>query len=227
MKLSCNGCRILRKGCNENCIIRGCLDWISSPESQSNATLFLAKFYGRTGLLNLLSAAPQHLRPAVFRSLLYEACGRLVNPTYGSLGLIWSGEWARCEAAVEAVLSGSKISDVADCDWCVTETHGEDHVIAVCDIRHVAKPTNVEDVATRERNLFNTAREIIKPQARVGSVDKASLGRTGWESESVETVEPSLVNQDGPNRTGEIGVNLKLTLGFSCQSSSCKKRRYS
>lgn len=63
MKMSCNGCRILRKGCTDNCVIRPCLEWINSPESQANATLFLAKFYGRTALLNLIAAAPPHLRP--------------------------------------------------------------------------------------------------------------------------------------------------------------------
>ncbi|KAF5777384.1 putative transcription factor AS2-LOB family [Helianthus annuus] len=61
--MSCNGCRVLRKGCEDDCILRPCLSWITSSESQANATLFLAKFYGRTGLLNLISAGPRHLRP--------------------------------------------------------------------------------------------------------------------------------------------------------------------
>uniref|UniRef100_J3L0E6 LOB domain-containing protein n=1 Tax=Oryza brachyantha TaxID=4533 RepID=J3L0E6_ORYBR len=90
MRMSCNGCRVLRKGCSEGCTIRPCLQWIKTPEAQANATVFLAKFYGRAGLLNLLAAGPDHLRPAVFRSLLYEACGRIVNPIYGSVGLLWS-----------------------------------------------------------------------------------------------------------------------------------------
>ncbi|GAU35556.1 hypothetical protein TSUD_384040 [Trifolium subterraneum] len=57
MKSSCSGCRVLRKGCSENCIIKPCLEWIRCPEAQGNVTLFLAKFYGRTGLLNLLANA--------------------------------------------------------------------------------------------------------------------------------------------------------------------------
>ncbi|XP_010492486.1 PREDICTED: LOB domain-containing protein 41-like [Camelina sativa] len=92
MRLSCNGCRVLRKGCSENCSIRSSLAWIESPESQANATVFLAKFYGRTGLVNLINAVPNHLRPAIFRSLLHEACGRIVNPIYGSVGLLWSSK---------------------------------------------------------------------------------------------------------------------------------------
>ncbi|KAJ4874573.1 LOB domain-containing protein 42 [Raphanus sativus] len=91
MRISCNGCRVLRKGCNQDCTIRPCLQWIKSADSQANATLFLAKFYGRAGLLNLIESGPDHLRPAIFRSLLYEACGRIVNPVDGSVGLMWSG----------------------------------------------------------------------------------------------------------------------------------------
>ncbi|KHN24937.1 LOB domain-containing protein 41 [Glycine soja] len=65
MRMSCNGCRVLRKGCSENCSIRPCLQWIKSPESQANATVFLAKFYGRAGLMNLVNAGPEHLRPGL------------------------------------------------------------------------------------------------------------------------------------------------------------------
>lgn len=63
MRISCNGCRVLRKGCNQDCTIRPCLQWIKSADSQANATLFLAKFYGRAGLLNLIESGPDHLRP--------------------------------------------------------------------------------------------------------------------------------------------------------------------
>lgn len=42
-----------------------------------------------------------------FKSLFYEACGRIIDPIYGSVGLMSSGNWPRCEAAVEAVLQGS------------------------------------------------------------------------------------------------------------------------
>lgn len=66
MRMSCNGCRILRKGCSDDCIIKPCLDWIKSSDAQANATLFLAKFYGRAGLINLIEAGPQHLRPGIY-----------------------------------------------------------------------------------------------------------------------------------------------------------------
>ncbi|GJM89930.1 hypothetical protein PR202_ga06160 [Eleusine coracana subsp. coracana] len=115
MRLSCNGCRVLRKGCSDDCSIRPCLQWIKSPDAQSNATVFLAKFYGRAGLLNLINAggpAPEK-KKNVFRSLLYEACGRIVNPIYGSVGLLWSGKWHLCQAAVDAVLKGDPILKIS------------------------------------------------------------------------------------------------------------------
>ncbi|KAH6797085.1 LOB domain-containing protein 41 [Perilla frutescens var. hirtella] len=139
MRLSCNGCRVLRKGCSENCSIRPCLEWIKSPESQANATVFLAKFYGRAGLMNLINAGPQHLRPAIFRSLLYEACGRIVNPIYGSVGLMWSGSWQLCHNAVEAVLKGAQITQIATDD----AEAKKGPPLKAFDIRHVSKEDNL------------------------------------------------------------------------------------
>ncbi|KAL4367941.1 hypothetical protein GQ457_05G005620 [Hibiscus cannabinus] len=138
MRMSCNGCRVLRKGCSEDCSIRPCLQWIKSPESQANATVFLAKFYGRAGLLNLINAGPHHLRPGIFRSLLYEACGRFVNPIYGSVGLLWSGRWQLCQAAVEAVLQGAPITPIASED----AADGQGPPLKAFDIRHVSKEEN-------------------------------------------------------------------------------------
>jgi hypothetical protein len=139
MRLSCNGCRVLRKGCTEACTIRPCLQWIKAPDAQANATVFLAKFYGRAGLLNLIDAAPgDDQRPAVFRSLLYEACGRIVNPVYGSVGLLWSGNWHLCQAAVEAVLKGAPIVQISAED-AAAASPAHLHKAAACyDIRHVA-----------------------------------------------------------------------------------------
>nr|KAJ0198378.1 hypothetical protein LSAT_V11C700375590 [Lactuca sativa] len=96
----CNGCRILRKGCNENCILRQSLCAIESAQAQANATLFVAKFFGRAGLMSFLSSVPEHQRPA---------CGRTVNPVNGAVGLLWTGNWHVCESAVATVLRGGSI----------------------------------------------------------------------------------------------------------------------
>lgn len=123
MRMSCNGCRVLRKGCNDSCVLRPCLHWIRTPESQANATAFLAKFYGRTGLTNLISNGPEHLRPDIFRSLLYDACGRMLDPIYGSVGLVWSGNWAVCQAGVDSILRGNSASHFVPMEAMAGELH--------------------------------------------------------------------------------------------------------
>ncbi|EOA15595.1 hypothetical protein CARUB_v10005616mg [Capsella rubella] len=112
--MSCNGCRVLRKGCSETCILRPCLQWIESPESQGHATVFVAKFFGRAGLMSFISAVPELQRPALFQSLLFEACGRTVNPVNGAVGMLWTGNWHVCQAAVETVLRGGTLRPISD-----------------------------------------------------------------------------------------------------------------
>ncbi|PRQ53086.1 putative transcription factor AS2-LOB family [Rosa chinensis] len=162
MRMSCNGCRILRKGCSENCSIRPCLQWIKSPESQANATVFLAKFYGRAGLMNLINAGPEHLRPAIFRSLLYEACGRIVNPIYGSVGLLWSGSWQLCQAAVENVLKGQPITPITS--EAAASGHGPP--LKAYDIRHVSKDENsaASNDPQKAKTRYRFKRSVGKPK---------------------------------------------------------------
>nr|XP_043632384.1 LOB domain-containing protein 39 [Erigeron canadensis] len=112
--MSCNGCRVLRKGCSDTCILRPCLQWIDTPESQGHATVFVAKFFGRAGLMSFISAVPDNQRPSLFQSLLFEAAGRTVNPVNGAVGLLWTGNWHVCQAAVETVLRGGTLRPISD-----------------------------------------------------------------------------------------------------------------
>ncbi|KAK4274635.1 hypothetical protein QN277_017829 [Acacia crassicarpa] len=115
--MSCNGCRVLRKGCSQDCALKACLLGIPSPHSQAQATLFLAKFFGRTDLISFISSVPLSTRPALFRSLLYEACGRIVNPVSGAVGLLWSGNWHLCEAAVQTILAGGVLQPLPETSY--------------------------------------------------------------------------------------------------------------
>ncbi|KAL0395956.1 UNVERIFIED_CONTAM: LOB domain-containing protein 41 [Sesamum calycinum] len=175
MRMSCNGCRVLRKGCSENCSIRPCLEWIKSPDSQANATVFLAKFYGRAGLMNLINAGPSQLRPGsplLSRRyvLLYEACGRIVNPIYGSVGLMWSGSWQLCQNAVEAVLKGAPITQIAT-DAAAAKNGPP---LKAYDIRHVNKEDSLNDLhRVRNRCRFKrSAPKSKRSRVRVGSVER-------------------------------------------------------
>lgn len=59
--------------------------------------------------MGFISAVPEDQRPALFQSLLYEACGRTVHPVFGAVGLLSTGNWDVCEAAVETVLKGEAL----------------------------------------------------------------------------------------------------------------------
>ncbi|KAK1433247.1 hypothetical protein QVD17_10156 [Tagetes erecta] len=226
MRMSCNGCRVLRKGCSDNCSIRPCLKWIKSPESQANATVFLAKFYGRAGLMNLINAGPQHLRPAIFRSLLYEACGRIVNPIYGSVGLLWSGSWQLCQNAVEAVLQGSPITQI---NSDTAETNNGPPFKAY-DIRHITKDENSggsnEIHRVRTRGRFKRSGKGKEGRVSVGSKENQSgqnenndmsshesaLSQQSEVAEeslaSVETSQPAEMEAEVEGK-----IELELTLG--------------
>ncbi|WOL17593.1 LOB domain-containing protein 41-like [Canna indica] len=240
MKMSCNGCRVLRKGCGDNCSIRPCLQWIKSSESQANATVFLAKFYGRAGLMNLINAGPEQLRPAIFKSLLYEACGRIVNPIYGTVGLLWTGNWPLCQAAVEAVLMGRPIPQMPTEMAASTQPPPKGY-----DIRHVSKDLAAAQAAAAELHKVNKPRSQFKrpgtkhtarPAAapllpdfnRAGSHESAASRSTEpgpsavaamrdvREIESMSSAdiseEVSHVSQGEPEEDYDVG--LELTLGY-------------
>lgn len=237
--MSCNGCRVLRKGCSENCSIRPCLQWIKSPDSQAHATVFLAKFYGRAGLMNLINAGPDHLRPAIFRSLLYEACGRIVNPIYGSVGLLWSGQWQLCQNAVDAVLKGAPITPIA------TDAAAGAPPVKGYDIRHVTKDENSNSNSNTNSTEFHRVKPtrtrfkrsgVVKPKPTNGTATAIAMmvaaaselngsstshdstvshqdeATTDTSMETAETAEPVEDRENDGHGDGEL--ELELTLGF-------------
>ncbi|WVZ14704.1 hypothetical protein V8G54_012270 [Vigna mungo] len=227
MRFSCNGCRVLRRGCTADCPIRRSLEWISSPHSQSNATLFLAKFYGRQGLLNLLINAPSHLQSAVFKSLLYEACGRMVNPIFGSTGLLSTGNWHLCEAAAKAVLSGAPIQEAL--------LDGVESLdFKACDIRHVARSHKSYGPGALKVVKSGTSkfkRRAAKPKvestvAELGESELFGQGPLSQDSASglTRTSENKIIGGEAdsscsenvvvPARANDEESELRLTLGW-------------
>ncbi|KAK2983277.1 hypothetical protein RJ640_030556 [Escallonia rubra] len=51
---------------------------------------------------------------SLFQSLLFEAAGRTVNPVNGAVGLLWTGNWHVCQAAVETVLRGGALRSIPE-----------------------------------------------------------------------------------------------------------------
>ncbi|WOL18473.1 LOB domain-containing protein 40-like [Canna indica] len=226
MRMSCNGCRVLRKGCSGSCNIRPCLQWIERSEAQANATVFLAKFYGRAGLINLIDAGPDNLRPAIFRSLLYEACGRIVNPIYGSVGLLWSGSWHLCQAAVEAVLKGTPITQISTgaAEAAVSgplKTYDIRHVHKNCDAGHGAPGDHLHKLAAKSRTSFKRSGGSLSAANMTnfwGSESRDSVDGDSHEDGSASSAEGSHVSQGAPEAeeavaTEEKGLDLSLGLG--------------
>ena len=70
--MSCNGCRVLRKGCSDNCILRQCLQWMEDPQAQAHATVFVAKFFGRANLFSFINAVSESQRPGIYNIFRYR-----------------------------------------------------------------------------------------------------------------------------------------------------------
>lgn len=165
IEMSCNGCRVLRKGCSESCILRPCLQWIEAPEAQGHATVFVAKFFGRAGLMSFISAVPETQRPALFQSLLFEACGRTVNPVNGAVGLLWTGNWPVCQAAVETVLRGGSLRAMPE----LLDGGGGGGSLPASDEASEAGDTCADAWKLRDPNpgsRFSTSRSRISPKRK-------------------------------------------------------------
>ncbi|KAK8944641.1 LOB domain-containing protein 41 [Platanthera zijinensis] len=264
MRMSCNGCRVLRKGCGENCSIRPCLQWIKNPDSQANATVFLAKFYGRAGLMNLIHAGPDHLRAGIlyyyspsiffssipfsfffrvlticslhplaplFLSLLYEACGRIVSPIYGSAGLLWSGRWQLCQAAVDSVLNGVPILP-SPSEFAVSNPASP---FKASDIRHLTRETRGAAAAAETKlSKISKCRTRFKHAASAATTSPSSQwccpayfrpsgsrDSSGFppENESMCSLEASHVSQGESKHFDPAEVALELTLGYDLDTA--------
>lgn len=167
-----------------------------------------------------------------------------MNPIYGSVGLMWSGSWQLCQNAVEAVLKGAPITQMAT---DVAEAKNGPPLKAF-DIRHVSKEDNLSGsndlhrVRTRCR-FKRTASKSKRSRVWVGSVEESRneevnrspshesslshqsgtadpvVERVSRQSESLgsaETAEP----EAEPNFNSDHGtsdeneIELDLTLGF-------------
>lgn len=141
----------------------------------------------------------------IFKSLLFEACGRILNPIDGSVGLLCSGRWQLCEAAVEAVLKGEAITSLSS---------GSDSAFQACDIRHVSKENKSSgggsDKLHKVKSRSRCKRSGPKPKPnKLPEHPGDGNNNVEGDSVSVETVEANLVKADGAVRSD---VELDLTL---------------
>ncbi|KAG0485455.1 hypothetical protein HPP92_009534 [Vanilla planifolia] len=196
--MSCNGCRVLRKGCSDSCILRSCLQWIETPEAQGHATVFVAKFFGRAGLMSFLSAVPDSHRPALFQSLLFEACGRTINPVHGAVGLLWTGNWHLCQAAADTVLRGGVLRPMAVFPGFDTGDEPDERISWPCFSaakRRKVLPAVDRAPPRRDLHLCYTSRSLIqKDKVRPTTPSMNSEESVTTSADSCSDRQPTLLN---------------------------------
>lgn len=120
------------------------------------------------------------------------------------MGLLSSGNWAQCQAAVDAVLAGSPIVEINAAAQQPNPNPGPP--FQSCDIRHV--------YFGKTRNRFK--RSMTGPKIQLGSITEPAAGPSSSQGgQSVETVEaPWVMNRGDPDPVGNID-GLELTLGLA------------
>lgn len=163
----------------------------------------------------------------ILESLLYEACGRIIDPVHGSAGMLSSGHWPQCQAAVAAVLRGSPL---------VIPSSGEDDDSSSADDEHSVKSVQGSDIRqlpkhessaapvaslyrakTRPRFECSAKSHVDPIVADICNDSETKFTITGWDHGkkfddeverassldsvlSVQTVEPDLVIRNEPVR---------------------------
>lgn len=134
-----------------------------------------------------------------------------MNPVYGAVGLHLSGNWAKCQGAVEAVLAGSPIMG-GECDEALFH-------LKASDIRGVPKDDSISAASrgvlhkiTARRAGFK--RSVIRPKPQLGSWLQGN-GCLSQENESMLSANRAKREQvwefHSQIEDGEVG--LELTLG--------------
>lgn len=104
----------------------------------------------------------------LFQSLLFEACGRTVNPVFGAVGLLWTGNWHVCQSAVETVLRGGELAPLPEfLDLEGVETPASEAYLAE---EYLSKPGDTDyrltDVNLRPKHGSATGMKIEETEER-------------------------------------------------------------
>lgn len=146
-----------------------------------------------------------------------------MNPIYGSVGLLWSGKWQLCQAAVESVLKGAPIAQLAT---ATTRTMNVVAPMKASDIRHLANSKNHGAVDLHKVNARSRA-EFKQPGFWSIRAETGEPGPLEGENLLVQSVEISnkscigqaehvVIKREQEAMTRDLG--LDLTLGPKCKS---------
>lgn len=159
--------------------------------------------------MSFISSVPVPTRPVLFRSLLYEACGRTVNPVNGAVGLLWSGNWHVCEAAVQTILAGGVLGPLPETfDGVLRPILGES-----------------------SSDIGRTVRFQYRPSMQgLGEMDQKSAWDLSLLSESYSKKRPvtgsvatALRRQSNPTMSPVVSVELGMRSSSSCGDEKSTK----
>ena len=141
-----------------------------------------------------------------------------MNPIYGSVGLLWSGSWQLCQAAVEAVLKGAPITPIAS----DAAANGQGPPLKAYDIRHVSKDEN--SAASNDLHRVKTrcrVKRTVKPKANKPIVEEETRnveeearcymdeGNRSTSHESSLSHQSELAAMDGESKETESMVSVE------------------
>lgn len=106
----------------------------------------------------------------MFQSLLFEACGRTVNPVNGAVGLLWTGNWQVCQAAVETVLRGGTLRPIPELVSGLTPDEASE---ACTDMWRLRDPTHNSGSSSRFTNSRSKAAASSPTTKRKRSDDES------------------------------------------------------
>lgn len=135
-----------------------------------------------------------------------------MNPIYGSVGLLWSGNWQLCQDAVEAVMKGEPIKEIAT----DAATIGQGPPLKIYDIRHISKDDN-SAAAAAATGLTDLKRPKTRRAKRVSTVEKQaeSEGKSGEASHESSLSHQSEIVAAHEGESKESESNVSEVLAFS------------
>ncbi|GAA0162746.1 hypothetical protein Leryth_024887 [Lithospermum erythrorhizon] len=186
-----------------------CLNWMNSSVLQDSAVTILAKFYNPKEVLDILCHTPQHRRAGVLVCLLYEVCGRLLDPENGLEGLFRSGHWEKCYYAVRAILKGETITPLPTSNPIHQMTIGIKNVVVTID--ELDNNKYIENKGKRPMVDDDGDEEPINPSKRqCSSFERGESSEINQKSEIFQFRDPG----DSSSSNSNVDeVSLELTLG--------------
>lgn len=138
-----------------------------------------------------------------------------MNPIYGSVGLLWSGNWQLCQNAVEAVLRGTPITPIAS---EVAVNNNGPPLKLPYDIRHINKDENstksshlhrVRNRCRFKRSGIDKAQSTKPNRVCSGSGDESAHEKVNWSTSHESSLSHQSEEAAAAAATAAVAPNLE------------------